>query len=52
MKNNLEKSAQLYSIIAELVQELLDLGKEPDDIVWILKQQGMLREEIRDWYGI
>ena len=42
----------LYALIAELVQELIDYGKEPNDIIQILNQYGITKKQALEWYGL
>lgn len=43
---------KLLAIIANLIQELLDLGYKEEDLIWMLKQYGMSLKDIKEWYGI
>lgn len=40
------------SLIADLVQELLDMGADQYDIIWILTQYGLSDKFIKDNYGL
>jgi len=42
----------LYNLIAELVQELINLGYNEKDLIYILGQHGITEEECKEWYGI
>jgi hypothetical protein len=43
---------KLLALIANLIQELLDLGYKDKDLVWLLKQYGLSLKDIKEWYGI
>jgi hypothetical protein len=43
---------RLYGLVANLIQELLDLGYKETNLVWMLKQYGMSLKEIKEFYGI
>lgn len=42
----------LYNLIAELVQELINLGYNENDLIYILQQHGITEEQAKEWYGI
>lgn len=42
----------LYNLIADLVQELINLGYNEKDLIYILGQYGITEEECKEWYGI
>jgi hypothetical protein len=42
----------LYNLIAELVQELINLGYNENDLIYILRQHGITEEQAKEWYGI
>ncbi len=42
----------LFSLIADLVQELLDTGADQNDIIWMLSQYGFSDKFIKDNYGL
>jgi hypothetical protein len=42
----------LYGLIANLVQELIDSGYKVSDLIWLMKHYGLSEEEIKEWYGI
>lgn len=42
----------LLSLIADLVQELLDTGADQNDIIWMLSQYGFSDKFIKDNYGL
>jgi hypothetical protein len=42
----------LFSLIADLVQELLDMGADQNDIIWMLSQYGFSDKFIKDNYGL
>lgn len=44
--------SNMYALIANLIQELLDLGYEYKNLVWMLKQYGMSEQDMKEWYGI
>jgi hypothetical protein len=44
--------SNLLAIVANLIQELLNLGYKEEDLIWMLKQYGMSLENIKEWYGI
>jgi DNA-directed RNA polymerase specialized sigma subunit len=46
------KELNLYNLIANLIQELLDLGYKDKDLVWLLKQYGLSLKDIKERYGI
>ena len=43
---------ELKNIIAELISELINLGYNEKDLIWILKQHGMNEKTIKDEYGV
>ena len=47
-----KKEANLHGLIANLIQELIDMGYNEKDLVWILNQYGITEEETKEWYGI
>jgi hypothetical protein len=42
----------LYALIAELVQELIDYGKEINDIIALLSYYGITKKQALEWYGL
>ena len=42
----------LFSLIADLVQELLDMGADQYDIIWMLTQYGFSDKFIKENYGL
>lgn len=42
----------LLSLVANLIQELLDLGYKQEELKWMLKQYGMSYEQMKEWYGL
>lgn len=42
----------LYNLIAELVQELINMGYNEKDLIYILGQYGITEEQCKEWYGI
>jgi hypothetical protein len=42
----------ILAIIANLIQELLNLGYKEGDLIWMLKQYDMSLKDIKEWYGI
>jgi hypothetical protein len=42
----------LLSLIADLVQELLDMGADQYDIIWMLTQYGFSDKFIKTNYGL
>lgn len=42
----------LFILVANLVQELIDLGVDQYDIIWMLLQSGMTDKFIKDNYGL
>ena len=42
----------LLSLIADLVQELLDMGADQYDIIWMLSQYGFSDKFIKTNYGL
>jgi hypothetical protein len=47
-----KKEANLHGLIANLIQELIDMGYNEKDLVWMLNQYGITEEETKEWYGI
>lgn len=47
-----KKEVNLYGLIANLIQELIDMGYEEKDLIWMLNQYGITEEEAKEWYGI
>jgi len=43
---------KLLSVIAELVNELMEMGCDSSKIAWTLRQYGFTKEQIKEWYGI
>ncbi len=46
------QNVTLLSLIADLVQELLDTGADQYDIIWMLSQYGFSDKFIKDNYGL
>ena len=42
----------LYNLIAELVQELINMGYDEKNLIYILRQYGITEEQAKEWYGI
>lgn len=42
----------LYALIAELVAELVDYGKEINDIIALLSFYGINEKQALEWYGL
>ena len=42
----------LFSAIAELVNELMEMGCDSSKIAWALRQYGFNNEQIAEWYGL
>jgi len=47
-----KKEVNLYSLIADLIQELLNIGYDENNIIFMLNQYGITEEEAKEWYGI
>jgi len=47
-----KKELNLYGLIANLIQELIDMGYEEKDLIWMLNQYGITEEQAKEWYGI
>jgi len=47
-----KKYVNLYSLIADLIQELLNIGYDENNIIFMLNQYGITEEEAKEWYGI
>lgn len=45
-------NSSMYSLVADLIEELLKMGSDPKDLVWILTQYGFTEKFIKDNYGI
>jgi hypothetical protein len=42
----------LYSVIADLVEALLEYGCDHDSLIHTLTQYGFTNEQIAEWYGL
>lgn len=42
----------LYNLVAELVQELVNMGYDEKNLIYILRQYGITEEQAKEWYGI
>jgi hypothetical protein len=42
----------LMNAIAELVNELMEMGCDSSKISWTLRQYGLTNKQIAEWYGI
>ena len=42
----------LFNAIAELINELMEMGCDSSKIAWTLRQYGFTNEQIAEWYGI
>lgn len=42
----------LYNLIADLVQELINLGYNEKDLIFMLGKYGITEEQAKEWYGI
>jgi hypothetical protein len=42
----------LYNLIADLVQELINMGYNEKDLIFTLGQYGITEEQCKEWYGI
>lgn len=42
----------LFGAIAELVNELMEMGCDSSKIAWTLRQYGFTNEQIAEWYGL
>lgn len=40
------------SLVADLVQELLDYGADQNDLIWMLTQYGYTEKQIKEYYGL
>jgi hypothetical protein len=39
-------------LVADLVQQLVDLGANQNDIIYTLTYYGMNDKQIKEWYGL
>jgi hypothetical protein len=46
------KKDNLFSAIAELVNELIEMGCDSSKITWTLRQYGFTKEQLNEWYGL
>ena len=46
------KKDNLFRLIADLVESLLEYGCEEESIIHILTYYGFTNEQIAEWYGI
>jgi hypothetical protein len=44
--------ADLYSLVADLIQMLIDAGTSNEDLIYLLKQYNISEEQAKEWYGI
>ena len=42
----------LYNLVADLVQELINMGYDEKNLIYILRQYGITEEQAKEWYGI
>jgi hypothetical protein len=46
------KEENLWSLVADLVQELIDYGKGPIELIATLRYYGLTDKQIKDYYGL
>jgi hypothetical protein len=42
----------LYSVIADLVNLVMEHSNDSSEIIYILQQYGFTNEQIAEWYGL
>jgi hypothetical protein len=48
----MEKKINYPTLVADLIQELVDFGYNVNDIIFILTNNGMTDKQIKEWYGL
>ncbi len=46
------KKINLENLIADLVQQLVDLGANPNDLIFTLTSYGYTEKEIKEYYSL
>jgi hypothetical protein len=46
------KEENLWSLVADLVQELINYGKGPIELIATLRYYGLTDKQIKDYYGL
>ena len=46
------KEHKLLSLVADLVEMLLEYGAEKSSIIHTLKYYGITKEQAKEWYGL
>lgn len=49
---NTKQSDNLYRLVADLVEMLIEYGAEENSILEVLDYHGITKEQAKEWYGI